>query len=164
MEEPWLRGPEAGVHPLIQATLFAFQQAREDLAHWTEGLSGERMWARPHGLAPVAFQIRHIAGSAERLTTYLQGRQLLAEQVAAAREEEKPADLGRDALLEGLGQALARAEQVFRALDPGTLGDAREVGRKRLPTTVAGLLVHIAEHTARHVGEAIITVKVLKAT
>jgi hypothetical protein len=29
------------------------------------------------------------------------------------------------------------------------------VGRKRLPTTVIGLLTHIAEHTQRHVGQAI---------
>jgi uncharacterized damage-inducible protein DinB len=44
-------------------------------------------------------------------------------------------------------------------MDPATLGDARTVGRKRLPTTVIGLLTHIAEHTQRHVGQAIVTAK-----
>ena len=39
----------------------------------------------------------------------------------------------------------------------------REVGRSRLPTMVTGLLVYIAEHTARHVGEAIITTKIARA-
>jgi uncharacterized damage-inducible protein DinB len=33
------------------------------------------------------------------------------------------------------------------------------VGRKRLPTTVGGLLTHIAEHTQRHVGQAISAAK-----
>jgi uncharacterized damage-inducible protein DinB len=51
------------------------------------------------------------------------------------------------------------AEAVVRAMDPATLGDARTVGRKRLPTTVIGLLTHIAEHTQRHVGQAIVTAK-----
>jgi hypothetical protein len=38
------------------------------------------------------------------------------------------------------------------------------VGKKRLPTTVGGLLVHIAEHAQRHVGEAITTAKVVVAS
>jgi uncharacterized damage-inducible protein DinB len=37
------------------------------------------------------------------------------------------------------------------------------IGRKRLPTTLAGLLVHAAEHTQRHVGQAITTAKVIQA-
>jgi uncharacterized damage-inducible protein DinB len=37
------------------------------------------------------------------------------------------------------------------------------IGRKRLPTTLAGLLVHAAEHTQRHVGQAITTAKVIVA-
>jgi len=44
---------------------------------------------------------------------------------------------------------------VVRAIDPTTIAEPREVGRKRLPTTVIGLLTHIAEHTQRHVGQAI---------
>lgn len=37
------------------------------------------------------------------------------------------------------------------------------MGKKRLPTTVAGLLVHVADHTQRHVGQAITTAKVVLA-
>ena len=44
-------------------------------------------------------------------------------------------------------------------LQPGQ--KPREVGRRKLPTTVAGLLIHCAEHTQRHVGQAITTAKVL---
>ena len=160
--EPWLRGTDAGVHPSIAATLFAFEQAREDLSHWTEGFSVEQMWARPHGLASLAFQIRHIAGSVERLSTYLDGRQLSEEQLRAVREEGQPAELDRDALLDLIEKSFTNAEVVMRRIDPATLAEPREVGRKRLPTTVAALLTHIAEHTARHVGEAIITAKLVR--
>jgi hypothetical protein len=54
------------------------------------------------------------------------------------------------------------AATIVRSLDPATLNEPREVGRKKLPSTVGGLLTHIAEHTQRHVGEAIITARILK--
>jgi hypothetical protein len=60
--------------------------------------------------------------------------------------------------------ALGAAAARIRALVPVPLGDARQVGRKELPTTVGGLLVHIAEHTQRHVGQAVTTAKVVRAT
>ena len=57
-----------------------------------------------------------------------------------------------------------QSEQVIRALDPATLADPRSVGRKQLPTTVIGLVVHLAEHTQRHVGELIVTTKLARNT
>jgi uncharacterized damage-inducible protein DinB len=62
-----------------------------------------------------------------------------------------------------LSQSFRDAETVIRALDIATLADARSVGRKRLPTTVIGLLTHIAEHTQRHVGQAVVTAKLARA-
>lgn len=159
--EPWLTGPLEGVDPLIAPTLYAYAQAREDLAHWTDGLSGAQIWARPHGLAPLGFQLRHIAGSVERLTTYLRGAQLTPEQVDAIPHEMDPGASGAD-LLRTVNESLDRSEAVIRAIDPASLRDRREVGRKRLPTTVVGLVVHLAEHTQRHVGEAIITAKLAR--
>jgi uncharacterized damage-inducible protein DinB len=41
--------------------------------------------------------------------------------------------------------------------------EARQVGKKQLPTTVGGLLVHVADHTQRHVGQAITTSKIVAA-
>ncbi|SPE40016.1 conserved hypothetical protein [Candidatus Sulfopaludibacter sp. SbA3] len=38
------------------------------------------------------------------------------------------------------------------------------MGRKRLPTTVIGLLTHIAKHTQRHVGQAIVTARLARRT
>jgi uncharacterized damage-inducible protein DinB len=154
LPEPWLRGPLEGAHVLTTPVLYAFQQAREDLAHYTAGLSHAQLWATPHGFGSVGFHVRHIAGSTERLMAYVQGKQLTSEQLAAAAAEHA-SGADRDALLAELDRVFREAEAVVRQIDPATLGEAREVGRKRLPTTVIGLLTHIAEHTQRHVGQAI---------
>ena len=127
-DEPWLRGPLSDVHPLVAPTLHAFAQAREDLALWTDGLTDAEIWLRPHGCAPVGFQLRHIAGSVERLTTYLRGEQLTPEQLIAIPREMDPGP-GRLTLLAGVNEALRECEQVIRALDPAILTDSRSVGR-----------------------------------
>lgn len=152
--EAWLRGPMPQVHPVLAAALYGFQQTREDLALHTSGLSANQIWARPHGLAPVGFHLRHIAGSVDRLTTYLEGLGLEDAQLAALAEEMEPGE-GLDKLLLEVERSLQRAERVIRAIEPATFADPRWVGRNHLPTTVAGLLVHIAEHTQRHLGQAI---------
>jgi len=90
--------------------------------------------------------------------TYLQGRELTAPQMAALQMEKDPG-ADREELLAAVDRAFADAEAIVRSLDPATLADPRTVGRKRLPTTVIGLLTHIAEHTMRHVGEVIITAR-----
>ena len=147
MEEPWLRGPIAGVDPLVAPVLYAFTQAREDLARYSDGLTAEQLWA-----SEVGFHIRHIARSTDRLITYLEGR--LPERLG-----DGDPGATREDLLAELDRAFDRAEKVVRSIDPATLRDARSVGRKRLPTTVIGLLTHIAEHTQRHVGQAITAAK-----
>ncbi len=159
--EPWLRGPLPAVHSLVAPTLYAFAQAREDIARWTEGLTDDEMWSRPHGLAPVGFHLRHIAGSVERLTAYIAGQQLTSEQLESIRHE-MDSDRGRSTLLDDVSQSFHRSEQVICALDPAGLEEARGVGRKQLPTTVIGLVVHLAEHTQRHVGELIVTAKLAR--
>ena len=158
--EPWLRGPLPGIHPSLAPVLYSFQQAREDLRKWTEGFSAEQVWLHVQGLAPLGFQIRHISGSVERLMTYVAGGSLTARQLSDLSSEMEPgASLGE--LFSELEQKLSAAEAIIRAIDPATLDQPREVGRKRLPTTVGGLLTHIAEHTQRHVGQAIVTAKLV---
>jgi hypothetical protein len=160
--EPWLRGPLEDVHPLLAPTLHSFTQAREDIVHWTEGLTDAEIWLRPQGLAPIAFHLRHIAGSVNRLTAYLLGQQLSPKELEAIPHEMDP-EPGRPNslhdLLAEVNVALHNSELVIRALVPSILGERRTVGRKKLPTTVIGLVVHLAEHTQRHVGELIVTVK-----
>jgi uncharacterized damage-inducible protein DinB len=150
-----MRGPIEGVHPLLAPVLYSLQMAREDLEKYTAGLLPARIWATPHGLTSVGFHLVHIAGSTDRLITYLQGKELTAAQVDAMALEASPGEASREQLLAALNHVFDDAEAVIRAMDPAALSDARTVGRKRLPTTAIGLLTHIAEHTQRHVGQAI---------
>ncbi len=158
LQEPWLRGPIEGVDPLLAPVLYAFQTAREDLARYTEGLTTEQLWARPQGFGSAGFHIRHIGGSTERLMAYLEQRTLTADQLAAIEREHDPG-MDRGQLLAELDRSLRAAEATVCQIHPATLSEPRYVGRKRLPTTVIGLLTHIAEHTQRHVGQAISAAK-----
>jgi len=162
LPEPWMRGPIEGVHPLCAPILFAFQQAREDLAAYTEGLSASQLWATPYGLGSAGFHILHIAGSTERLMQYLQGRPLSAVQLEALAAEPTTAGIERDELLAAMDRVFRASESVVRTLAPEMLAEPRTVGRKQLPTTVIGLLTHIAEHTQRHVGQAISAAKLAR--
>ena len=162
LPEPWMRGPIAGIDPLLAPLLYSFQHAREDLRRWTEGLSTAQLWGTHSGCGSVGFHMRHIAGSTDRLMSYLQGKALNDGQLAIleaehepAEAEHEPAGLGGDELLALVDAAFDDAETVIRALDPVTLRESRGVGRRQLPTTVIGLLFHIGEHTQRHVGQAI---------
>jgi uncharacterized damage-inducible protein DinB len=161
LPEPWLRGPLEQTDPFFAPVLYSFQQAIEDLTEFTEGLSDEETWARPHGLAPVGFQLRHIAGSVDRLLTYALGGSLNDTQLEALKHELDAGEPLRD-LLADLRQSLDQAAAAIRGIDPTRLTESRKVGRKELPTTVIGLLVHIAEHTQRHVGQAIVTAKIVR--
>jgi uncharacterized damage-inducible protein DinB len=160
--EPWLRGPLPGVDTFVAPLLYSFQMAREDLAKYTAGLTTEQIWATPLGFGSVGFHLRHIAGSTDRLMTYVSGGQLSSDQMAALKAEKEPGAT-REMLLAGIDRAFDSAEAVARSLDPARLADPRGVGRKQLPTSVIGLLVHIAEHTQRHVGQAISAAKLAKA-
>jgi hypothetical protein len=161
LPEPWLRGPLPGVDPLVAPVIASFTQVREDLALHMAGLTPEQIW-REAGSAPsLGFHLRHIAGSVDRLTTYLMGDQISSEQIAVLKQEPVPGgDI--EELLAGIDTALAQAEQKLRRIDPATIHDPRGIGRKQLPTSVLGLLVHIAEHTQRHLGQAITTAKHLR--
>ena len=157
-----MRGPIQGVNPLIAPVLYAFDHAREDLAKWTAGLTQEQLWATPHGFGSVGFHLRHLAGSTDRLLSCAEGRQLSAEQLAFLKAEHEPGATLEE-LLAAMDASFRRVEQVVRALDPATYTEFRGIGRKQLPTTVIGVLVHIAEHTQRHIGQAIGAAKLAKA-
>src|SRR5258706_6745344 len=98
LPEPWMRGPIAGVHPLTTPVLYCFQQAGEDLDKYTDGLTPQQIWASPHGFGSVGFHLRHIAGSTDRLMTYLQGRRLSDQQLAALEAE----NVGQTIAISGL--------------------------------------------------------------
>jgi uncharacterized damage-inducible protein DinB len=158
--EPWLRGPIEGVHPLVAPVFFSFAMVREDLAKYTADLPEEAVWRDING-ASLGFHLRHLAGSADRLTTYLLGKQLSQEQLDVLKHEAEPAGNLKE-LLALVNDRLADSEKQIAKLDPNTLYDRRSVGRRALPTTVIGLIVHLCEHTQRHLGQAITLAKMLK--
>src|SRR5579872_3605368 len=108
-EEAWLRGPIEGVDPLTAPVLYAFTQAREDLARYTEGLTPDQLWN-----SSVGFHIRHISRSTDRLMEYLQGR------MPTQRGDGDPGAT-REELLAELDSTFNRAGKVVRAIDPATL-------------------------------------------
>lgn len=157
-----MRGDIKDTSPFVAPVIYSLRQAREDLEKWTADLSPEQVWSSRSGLTPLGFQLKHIAGSVDRLTTYLEERPLSDTQMSELNAEGQP-DGDLTNLLARIEEVFTRVERVFRSLDPARLAEPRYIGRKRLPTTAIGLLVHIAEHTQRHVGEAIVTVKALKS-
>jgi len=160
--EPWLRGTLGDVPAVTRAVLHALELAKEDIERWCGGLTDSELNARPGGIAPVAFHLRHIARSIDRLLTYAEGHQLSGEQMAALKTESHPG-AAHDELFAEIESALARSAARIRAIDANRLDEARKVGKKALPTTVGGLLVHVADHTQRHVGQAITTAKIVSA-
>ena len=162
LPEPWLRGTLTEVQAVVRGVLHALQLAEEDARRWGAALTPEEVHARPAGLPSVAFQLQHIAGSLDRLLTYAEGGMLSAEQLAALGSEQDAAH-STEALLQAFEAALQRAALRVRALAAEDYEAVRFVGRQRLPTTLGGLLVHLADHTQRHCGQLVTTAKVLLA-
>jgi uncharacterized damage-inducible protein DinB len=160
--EPWLRGTLTDVPSLQRAVLHALELAKEDLERWCDGMSDEELNYRPGGIAPVAFHLRHIARSMDRLLTYAEGKQLSPEQIGVMKLEMDQTAT-RNELLAEMAVAFAKNIKRVRAFSPEQMEEERKVGKKQLPTSVGGLLVHVADHTQRHVGQAITTAKIVLA-
>jgi uncharacterized damage-inducible protein DinB len=160
--EPWLRGTHAEVPAVGRGVLHAFDLAIDDLTKWTEGLTDLEVHARPHGLSAVAFHLRHLARSTDRLLTYAEGGQLSAEQLASMKGEQTGSETLAELLAE-VEASFSNAADRVRVLATADFNTFRGVGRKQLPTSIGGALVHVADHTQRHTGQVVTTAKVLKA-
>ena len=158
--EPWLRGTLADLPSVHRAVLHALELAGEDLQHWCAQLSDEQLNERPAQIAPIAFHLRHIARNIDRLLTYAEGAALNEQQLTALKSEMNPGATS-DELFAELSAALATSATRIRRLSNADLEASRSVGRNKLPTTLGGLLVHIADHTQRHVGQAITTAMIV---
>src|ERR1700722_13061540 len=150
--EPWLREIDLGIQPSLAQPIFGLEQVLEDLERHTAGLTDGQVWTSPHGLTPLGFHLRHIAGSTGRLTTYVRGDQLSEAQMAQLKEEKTPG-AALESLLSGITEAVRNAQTAIRELDPEKLGDPRFIGRKRIRTTAIALAIHIGEHAQRHSGQ-----------
>ena len=162
--EVWLRGPVGEVPALLQPVAHSLLQCREEMEALLATIAPAQIWRAPDGAASIGFHVRHAAGSLDRLFTYARGEMLSDPQrQALARESQPDADVTAGDLAAGFAAAVERALAQLRETNAASLTDARAVGRARLPSTVLGLLFHAAEHTQRHVGQAVTTRKLLAA-
>lgn len=162
LPEPWLRGTLTELPSVHRGALHALELAGEDVHRWCGKLTDTQLNQRPAQIAPVAFHLRHISRSLDRLLTYAEGRSLSENQLAAFKSEISPG-ANRNDLFAELSLALTASASRIRSLSRADLEASRSVGRRNLQTTLGGLLVHIADHTQRHVGQAITTAKIVLA-
>jgi uncharacterized damage-inducible protein DinB len=162
LTEPWLRGTHTEIPAVARGVVHALELASEDVRRWCATLPLDELEARPCGLPAVGFHLRHIARSLDRLLTYAEGRGLSSSQIAELQSEMQPSGTLAE-LFEEFAGALAKSTVRVRALYESDLEQERLVGKLKLPSTVGGLLVHVAEHTQRHVGQAVTTAKLMVA-
>jgi hypothetical protein len=161
--EVWLRGPLPGYVPVLMPVAHALLQAREDVERIAAGATVEELWQRPGGAASAGYHLQHLAGSLDRLLTYARGEPLDEALRAVLLREGTPGASGEELV----GTALARIDRALEQLrqtPAERLAEPRAVGRAGLPSTVLGLLFHAAEHTSRHAGQLITTMKVVRGT
>ena len=161
--EAWLDGKLEGYSPLLMPAAHALVQASTDLQNAAAGLSREELCARPAGAPSVAFHLKHIAGSVDRLMTYARGEALNEAQFAFLRAEtaEGPDETAEE-LVRKAAAAIDAALAELKRVPHETLFEPRFVGRERLETNRFGLLVHVAEHTMRHTGQVVTTARIVK--
>jgi hypothetical protein len=166
LPEVWLRGPLEGYAPVVMPAAHALLQVREDLSRLADSVPPEHVWARPGGAASIGFHIRHTGGALDRLLTYARGEALSATQRHDLQGEEDPGlpPVPLAALVSRATDAVDRALAQLQATDPERVFDDRRVGRAGLPSTVLGLIVHAAEHSTRHMGQALTTARILHGT
>jgi hypothetical protein len=147
---------------MVQPVAHALLQAREEVSAIMEDFPEELLWTRPGGVASAGFHLQHLVGILDRLFTYARGGALTATQLEYLKREgsvSSPAESARD-LVSAFQRQVEHSLNELRTLDVGILKEPRFVGRRRLPSTVLGLLFHAAEHTQRHVGQLLVTIRV----
>ena len=161
----WLRGPLPDMPPLLQPVAHALLQAREEVQEMMVDFPDSLLWERPAGVASVGFHLQHLTGVLDRLLTYARGEMLNTAQLEALAQEEKTVggtDEGNK-LVQAFNRQVDRSLDQLRQTDERELTEVRGVGRAQIPSTVVGLLVHAAEHTQRHVGQLLVTARVVRA-
>ncbi|MGE5802118.1 MAG: DinB family protein [Gemmatimonadota bacterium] len=163
-QPPWLRGPIPGIPALLQPVAHALVDADEDTRRALSTMTAEQLNRRPGSAASAAYHVKHAMGSLDRLFTYARGESLSAEQTAALLAEKTMQERTFEprVLSAEFSEAIRRAQEQLRATQESELLTVRLVGRAKLPSNTIGLLVHAAEHTARHVGQLMTTAKVLQ--
>jgi uncharacterized damage-inducible protein DinB len=160
--ETWLNGKLEGFADVLMPTAHALTQAIVDLQQFSD-LTDDEIIAQPNNSPSIAFHLRHIAGSCDRLLTYTKNENLSESQFEFLRNET--AEISDSTAKDLVNQAIENIKNVLdfcQIVSPEILFEPRFVGRKKLETNVFGLLFHIAEHTARHVGQIITIAKIVR--
>ena len=161
--EVWQRGPVEGVPDLLQPVAHALLQAAEDAKRHTQDFPDELLWQKPFGVASVGFHLNHLAGVVNRLFTYADNKKLTVDQLKFLKAEENPDKLPLKVadLVSVFDETVQEAVKFLRQTSTDDLTEFRGLGRAQLPTTKLGLLFHAAEHAQRHIGQLLVTVRVL---
>ncbi len=160
--EVWLTGAVPGYEPLLMPIVHSLLQVKAEIDAVASEVTEDELWERPGGAASVAFHIRHIGGSTDRLLTYARGERLTPAQLTAAQAESTER-ISRDDLMRDAHAALDRALAQIQSTAVASLLEDRKVGRAGLPSTTLGLLFHAAEHATRHAGQALTTARIVRA-
>ncbi|SEW35502.1 DinB family protein [Chitinophaga arvensicola] len=158
--EYWMSGPVDNIPALLQPVAHALLQANLEINDLMQDYPEALLWEKPAGVASPGFHLQHVSGVLDRLLTYARGEMLSARQLAALGEEGQPG-VSLHELLDHFNAQVHKALVQLSVTSEATLTDFRGVGRKQLPSTVLGLLFHAAEHTMRHTGQLLVTVKVI---
>jgi uncharacterized damage-inducible protein DinB len=147
---------------LLQPVALALLQAKEEIHEYIKDFDESLLWKRPAGLASVGFHLQHIVGVQDRLFTYAKAEMLTQQQLDYLKSEGKEDDnITIKLLLENLDHQTQKSIEQLKQTVINTLSETRYVGRKKIPSTVISLLFHSAEHTMRHTGQLLATIKIL---
>jgi len=162
--EFWLSGPIQDIPSLLQPVAHAILQARREIEEALAAFPSSALWEQPKGVASVGFHLRHISGVLDRLFTYARGEQLNEQQLKYLKSEAVNDDsITTQALLKKFSEQVDASLKQLKETDPATITETRGVGRKQIPSNVIGLLFHAAEHTMRHTGQLLVTVKMVES-
>jgi hypothetical protein len=163
--EVWLRGSLPYYSALLQPIAHALLEAREELEELMLNFPENLLLERPAGLASPVFHLQHLTGVLDRLFTYARKESLTAEQLLYLQKEkdwDKTISVAK--LVSQFGQQVDIALKQLANTPIEKLTEIRLVGRDKLSSTLIGLYTHSAEHTMRHIGQLLVTVKILKAS
>lgn len=162
--EVWQRGLIENVPALLQPVAHALLQAKEDAKKYTDNFPDELLWEKPFGVAAVGFHLNHLSGVIDRLFAYADNKKLTEAQLTFLKAEENPENLPLKLadLVEAFEKKVQEAVEFLKETSTDDLTEFRGLGRAQLPTTKLGLLFHAAEHSQRHIGQLLVTIRVLK--
>jgi hypothetical protein len=164
-KEVWQRGPIENVPDLLQPVAHALLEVGEEVRSIMDGFPENLLWQKPAGVASPAFHLQHINGVIDRLFTYARKELLSKEQMHSLSLEGDKVNtsLSMEQMILALDQRIILAINQLKTTNDETLTEKRGIGRKQVPTTLMGLFVHAAEHSMRHLGQLLVTVKMLKS-